>query len=132
MNCANRDQDLLFHVHGELPLLSRMVLDRHLSRCSACRERHAQLMAASRQIASAIRGPQMPPWRAPGKSAAAVKRRAMTLGLVAVLMIASAIAVAVAVHRVSNVTDKCQTPQVNVQTAPSTPCRPGLPSDRCQ
>lgn len=64
MTCEERDQDLLLLTHGELAPLRRLITQRHLLKCSRCRERQARFAVVSAGIQGALR-PDLPPrWSA--------------------------------------------------------------------
>lgn len=121
MTHPERDSDLLMLIHGELPPLAAWSLRLHLLRCTSCRERLQQHQAVSISFASAIRGPQMPRWSPPASGAAF---GLLPLGLIAVGLALILLFGMLAVRSFH---------PAPARPAPVliTPCRPDLPSDRC-
>ncbi len=69
--CAEREEDLLFYLHNELPPLRRLALQWHLSGCAGCRAQLEQLTGVSQQFANVLRGESLPRWSPPLTAGAA-------------------------------------------------------------
>jgi anti-sigma factor RsiW len=130
MSCANKDQDILLLVHGELPLLRRLILQAHLSQCRVCKRRMDEFTAASHHIAAAVRDPRMQAWTI--GTAPSVMAAARQLALAKALLITGAIVIAagLAIVRFAALSNP---PRKPAYTTPhqAVPCVPGLNSDRC-
>lgn len=118
---SDRDSDLLMLAHGALSPLAALPVRWHLLRCAPCRLRLQQFQSVSSDFASAIRGPQMPPW-SPLAMPLTVKLLSLSLVTVCVLIVLLMGTLAVRSFQHS--------PARPVPIT-STPCRPDLPSDRC-
>lgn len=127
MRLHSSDQDLLLLAHGELSLGRRVVTQAHVAFCAACQGRLAKLTGASRLLADAIRGRDLPRWSAPGPQEIVTAARWATGWLIG-LTVLVALSVLLTIHAV-RVTHS-RAPQT--LTTPSGGCRPDLPSDKCR
>jgi len=121
MTHPERDSNLQLLAHGALPPFTALALRLHLLTCASCRERLQQLQAVSTSFADAIRGPQMPRWSPPASGAAfgLLPLSLIAVGLVLILLFGM---LAVRSFHPAPLRSK---PIISV------PCRPDLPSDRC-
>ena len=120
-----RDADLLLLAHGALPLGPALLTRLHLLRCAGCRARLSQLQAASQLLAGAVRGRDLPRWQWPRPAFPALA--AAVVGLLLVLAVGIVLVIGTQIAR-----SRVPAPSGVAAPAPSGPCRPDLPSDRCR
>jgi anti-sigma factor RsiW len=126
MNQHCSDQDLLLLAHGELSLGRRIVTQAHVAFCLRCQGRLAKLTGASRLLADAIRGRDLPRWSPPGpQGVVAAARTATFLRIGIAILVALSILLTIQAARVFR-------PPAPQQPVSSGGCRPGLPNDKCR
>lgn len=113
MSCQRFEEELLLREVGALPAWRRWALDRHLSRCSACRRRQASMAKTVDAYAAAIH----PERRRPRSPRLQPTIPALLAGLIVLLVLGVVLYKALSVSPI---------PQVD------RPCRPDLPSDACR
>lgn len=122
------EQALLLYAHGALHPPARYVVERHLRGCPACQGRLARLGAASRALASAVRGDGLPSRTASsqlGEAGFAARLRLVLLALAVVLLATLMVQVGLLIAGRSLRSDA-------PSAAASAGCLPGLPNDHCR
>lgn len=119
------DQDLLLLAHGALPFGPRLRVSAHLKRCSECRARQVDLAQTSRRLASAVRGPSLPPW----SQAEAVSRASPPLARRLILPALIGLITALVVLFCWVAWTSAPGPR---PAAAAGGCRPDLPNSRCR
>ena len=121
------DQDLLLLAHGELAPGRRLLTQAHVAFCAQCQTRLEKLTGASRLLADAIRGHDLPRWSSPGPEGVVAAARMATFWRIgAVMLIALTLLVTIQAVRIIRPHNSPR------QTAPAGGCRPDLPNDRCR
>ncbi|BDI33767.1 hypothetical protein CCAX7_58180 [Capsulimonas corticalis] len=125
------DQDLLLLVHGELNVWRRIAAQAHLAVCPSCQTRLAKLVGASRLLADAVRGADLPRWSLPAPQEALTAARAASAWRLAALLI-------IVITMLNITTGIIRSSQrfagqtVSPQAQPSGGCRPDLHNDKCR
>jgi anti-sigma factor RsiW len=63
---AQREQQLMLYVGGELLPRERLQIEAHLRNCPLCREQQHFLRSTMQSVAAEVRGAALPRWEAPG------------------------------------------------------------------
>lgn len=63
---AQREQDLMLYVGGELLPWERLRMESHLRSCPLCREQQRVLQSTMHLVAAELRGGGLPAWESPG------------------------------------------------------------------